>query len=589
MGNVRLVVVAGLVALFSAVLPLHAAHAAGVHYVSTEGSDDNPGSRSAPFLTIGAAVAQATPGDLVVVAAGVYREAVVLTRSGAPGAPIVVRGLPGAVLSSPDPTTSLSAFDVAGNVSFVTVQGFELTGGFGEPVFVRPGAHDVELAGLHVHHNHTGIWIAGASDVVVRDTVLDHNFRTGVRVFDGARRIRIIDTRSEANDDGAGCAGDSDGFNADPTTSDVWFERATAIGNSEDGFDLQGPNMVVLQAVAQDNGCSGVKIAAGGYLENVLVERSNIGINVNAPAGGMTAVENSTLSQNDIGLRAIGSGHTLVLRNSIISGPGKALCFPSAVQVVEDHNLLYRPLPKDRLIVREDAGSQVIYSGNDVNAGRWQRDTGQSEGTAYGDPQLDPSTCRLRADSAAIDSGGAAGFAPVDLLGTVRPEGASVDRGAFEWVGTAPTLRVRRGVLHRGSTGSGAVRLSAAMYLPAGMTLDPTADQTTVVLRSVRGSIVRIDVSPDAWRRTRVRNGMLFRAKRVGTPGRAAAVTLRIDAGRATLRLTARAADVWAADAAGVELSVEWGKIRANAQEPATQVGETLYVLPCGGTGSSRP
>ena len=572
----RLVV--GLVALFSAVLPLHAADTARVYYVSTEGADDNPGGQSAPLFTIGAAVSQATAGDLVVVAAGVYRQAVVLTRSGASGAPIVVRGLPGATLISPDPSASLSAFDIASNVSFVTIQGFELTGGFAETVFVRPGAHDIELAGLHVHHNHTGIWIAGASNVVVRDSILDHNYRTGVRIFSGAHHIHVVDSRSEANDDGAGCSGDSDGFNADPTTSDVWFERATSIGNSEDGFDLQGSNVSLLQIVAQDNGCSGVKIAGGGYLENALVERSRIGINVNAPLGGVTVVQNCTLSENDIGLRAIGSGHAVVVRNSILAGPGKALLFPSAVALCEDHNLLDRPVPTERLIVRQDTGGDTLYSGDDVNGGRWRRDSGQGEGTTYGDPDLEAETCRLRSDSVAIDSGGAAGSAPVDLAGTHRPAGTGVDRGAFEWVLATPTLRVLRGVLHRNSTGSGPVQLSAEMDLPAGLVFDPTKDRAAVVLRGARGTVLRVEMAPAEGRCSTAARGMVLRMRQSDATGRSARVALHLEAGRATLRLTARAADVWAADADGVELSIELAALRASTHVPARQMGQTLYV-----------
>ncbi len=577
--------IVGLVALCSATLSPQAAYAASVRYVSTEGADDNPGSQSAPLLTIGAAVAEASAGDLVVVAAGVYREAVVLTRSGAPGAAIVIRGLPGTVLKSPDPTASVSAFDVACDVGFVTIQGFELTGGFAETVFVRPGAHDIELAGLHVHHNRTGIWIAGAADIVVRDTVLDHNVRTGVRIFAGAHGVHIIDTRSEANDDGHGCSGDSDGFNADPTTSDVWFERTASIGNSEDGFDLQGANTSLFQSVAQDNGCSGVKIA-GGYLENVLVERSRIGVNVGAPTGGVTAVQNCTLSQNDIGLRAIGSGHAVVVRNSIITGPGKALLFPAAVELREDHNLFDRPIPTERLIVRQDVSDETMYSGDDINSGHWQRDSGQGQGTTYGDPDLDPDTCGLRAHSVAIDSGGVPGYAPLDLAGTPRPVGSGVDRGAFEWVPAPPTLRLLRGVLHSNSTGTGPVQLSAEMDVPPGWAFDPAGDPVVVVLRGARGMVLRVEATPDERRRSAAGDGTLLRIRRMGTTGCVTRVMLRLAAGRARLRVTARAADVWAADASGVELSVELGALRASRHESVRQVGQTLYALPYGGTGS---
>jgi parallel beta-helix repeat protein len=47
---------------------------AGAEYVSPSGSDANPGSIDAPFLTIGHAVAAARPGATIVVRAGTYRE-----------------------------------------------------------------------------------------------------------------------------------------------------------------------------------------------------------------------------------------------------------------------------------------------------------------------------------------------------------------------------------------------------------------------------------------------------------------------------------------------------------------------------------
>src|SRR5262249_47339342 len=149
---------------------------------------------------------------------------------------------------------------------------------FDESVYLRPGAHDIELSGLHIHDNGTGIWIAGAARVAVQDSVLDHNFRTGIRMFAGAHDISITDTRSVANDDGQGCDGASDGFNADTSTSNIRFERAAAVGNSNDGFDLKGGNVTLLESVAQDNGCAGVKLWAGGYVENLLVERSRTGV-----------------------------------------------------------------------------------------------------------------------------------------------------------------------------------------------------------------------------------------------------------------------------------------------------------------------
>ncbi|MFI5395088.1 MAG: right-handed parallel beta-helix repeat-containing protein [Candidatus Binatia bacterium] len=413
-------------------LPPGTAAAGSVYYVATNGSDQDPGSVQQPFRTIAYAATRAHAGDLVVVNPGQYKESVALTRAGTQGAPIVLRGLPGAVLTSPNPAKSLSAFDIGAHAAFVTVQNFELAGGFDETVFVRPGAHDIELSGLRIHNNHTGIWIAGASNVVVHDCIIDHNFRTGIRIYAGAHHVHVADTRSEANDDGLGCNGASDGFNADSSTSDIVFERVSAIGNSQDGFDFKCPNVTLLQAISRDNGCSGVKLWAGAYVENVLVEGNNTGINAPASAGTTTVLQNCTMSQNALGVRVLGSGNTLMMRNCIVTGPAKALSYDSTVQLIEHHNIFYRPLSKDRLIVREDPSGETLYSGDEVNSGQWQRESGQGQQTVAVDPRLDPASSELLINSPAIDSGDPSGAPPVDLVGRARPLGNGFDRGAFE-------------------------------------------------------------------------------------------------------------------------------------------------------------
>jgi hypothetical protein len=553
--------------------PLRGAAAGFAYYVAVHGSDANPGDARRPLRTIARAALLAQPGDLVVVEPGSYAETVNVTRSGQPGAPVIFRGLPGARLTSPDPTRSLSAFDINDGVAYVTVQGFEMSGGFAETVILRPGAHDIEIAGVHIHDNHTGIWIAGASNVVVRDTLIERNYRTAIRIYGGAHHVQILDTRAEGNDDGNACQGDSDGFNADASTSDISFERSAAVGNSEDGFDLQGRNMTLLQASAQDNGCSGVKIAAGGYLENVLVERSRIGVNVNAPAGAMTVLENCTLFQNDLGLRATGSGHTLAIRNSIIAGPAKAVSYPASVRLLEGHNVFHRPLLKDRLIVRQEAGRETLYSGEDINSGAWQRASRQGDGTLARDAGLQADSCRPLAGSVAIDSGDDSDAAAIDLDGTPRPVGAAVDRGAFEWVPDVPTVQLRRPLVWADSTGAGHVWLRAEVQLPAAALFDPAADAVAITLRGTGGEVVRVVVPPSAWTRSRTRAHALWRVVQVEGSRRAHSLTMRVYGRRVSLRLAAHNADVWALQDNRVTLSVELGGLRARSDTTLRTLG----------------
>ncbi|NLF95068.1 MAG: DUF1565 domain-containing protein [Oligosphaeraceae bacterium] len=80
-----------LLPLLTAVLSLSAAE----YFVASSGSDDSPGSREAPFRTIGKAAALVQAGDVVTVRGGTYREQITIRSSGTAEAPIVFRGAPG--------------------------------------------------------------------------------------------------------------------------------------------------------------------------------------------------------------------------------------------------------------------------------------------------------------------------------------------------------------------------------------------------------------------------------------------------------------------------------------------------------------
>ncbi|MBM9504209.1 galactose-binding domain-containing protein [Actinacidiphila acididurans] len=77
---------AGTLTLLALALPSFAAHAAAqaprVIHVAKNGSDSNPGTQAAPYLTINHAAQEAQPGDTVMVHAGLYRETVKPARGG---------------------------------------------------------------------------------------------------------------------------------------------------------------------------------------------------------------------------------------------------------------------------------------------------------------------------------------------------------------------------------------------------------------------------------------------------------------------------------------------------------------------------
>jgi hypothetical protein len=66
--------------------------AAAALYVDPRGSDTDDGTAAAPLATIQAALDKATPGTVINLAPGVYRETLATVRDGAPGAPITIKG-----------------------------------------------------------------------------------------------------------------------------------------------------------------------------------------------------------------------------------------------------------------------------------------------------------------------------------------------------------------------------------------------------------------------------------------------------------------------------------------------------------------
>lgn len=120
--------------LFSPILaaPLRAAtNSNPVLYVSTHGSDSNPGTSARPFLTIQRAADAARPGDTVNVRGGTYCERLAVSTSGdAVKGYITFRSQPGetAILdgSCLTPNEGESAMIMLRNVSYIKIDGFEV-------------------------------------------------------------------------------------------------------------------------------------------------------------------------------------------------------------------------------------------------------------------------------------------------------------------------------------------------------------------------------------------------------------------------------------------------------------------------------
>ncbi len=417
------------------------------YFVAPTGSDTAAGSASQPWATIQHAANAVAAGDTVHIAAGTYVESVNLTRSGAPGSPIVFKGEPGSVLNPPPGLASPEAFDFVdqADVGFVTIEGLELVG-FDETIYLRPGSHDVAVRGCDIHDNRIGVRIIGASDVLVENLDVHDNSVIGVTALGGSRDVTIRDVISRGTDDGLGCSGDGDGFAADATTANITFERCTAKGNSEDGFDIRTHGALIKESRSINNSCLGMKLSRHVTVENCLISgNGGTGLRAHAssPEGSDITIRNCTIADNPAGVLLSDSGsipfRATVVNNVITSG-GKVLEFGDQVELIERGNVLFRSVPGKPWdhdhIVRKSGSVQVArYNATRINDGTWSAESGQGEGTRAGDPGFADQQAgdyHLVPASLAVDFGLPADGTAVDIEGNPRPQGPSVDAGAFE-------------------------------------------------------------------------------------------------------------------------------------------------------------
>ena len=377
-------------------LTVHCAMAA-TYYVSTAGSDSNPGTQTAPFrhLTKGAATAT-QPGDTVIVMDGTYdNEGVVepnfvvtLYYSGTPGNPITFkaqnRGK--AILDSMNTSTTTTCNGAAAyfnlhNAAFIVIQGFVIQRGCDSGIQSNDAAHDIVIKWNEIRNiaNHT------VTDQIGRDGIYlntsEYNF-----TFDGN------------------------------SWHDIGRTDGQTLLHFDHGIYSHGQNMTIINNLFYNNN-RGWAIQLADGASNWLVANNTFAFGcANGEAGH---------------IMFWGNNSGITVRNNIFYNPNSSALVRYQATVTNspfDHNLIY--------------GVSGIIS--------------DSTGFAIGTNQIGPNPSFVNASSAPYDfheqSGGAgidAGMnlaqVPIDIDGTIRPQGASTDLGATEYL-TATNAPVISGV-----------------------------------------------------------------------------------------------------------------------------------------------
>jgi hypothetical protein len=146
------------------------------YYVSTIGSDTNPGTVSNPWKTIGKAASKVMPGDTVYIRGGIYNESVSFTTSGIGAKVIRIMAYPGEnpIIDGNNsiPGIGGSLFSISGD--YIHVSGIEVRNSAYMGIYVY-GSFDV-IDDVYVHHSQqVGIFITNGHNSIVENSRIWRN------------------------------------------------------------------------------------------------------------------------------------------------------------------------------------------------------------------------------------------------------------------------------------------------------------------------------------------------------------------------------------------------------------------------------
>jgi len=161
---------------------------ADTYYVSTKGSDENPGSEAKPLRTIQKAASLARAGDTILARGGVYSEPVVLRFSGQERKPIVLKNYPGeqpviqpGELGKQPPGQGVLLQAQEGyqkSIGWITIEGLEIRYGHDGVKFYN--AHDIIICNCHIHENwNQGILGNGNRALINRNIIAGNGTNKG--------------------------------------------------------------------------------------------------------------------------------------------------------------------------------------------------------------------------------------------------------------------------------------------------------------------------------------------------------------------------------------------------------------------------
>jgi hypothetical protein len=368
------------------------------YYVdAANGSDANSGTADAPFATISQASSLVTAGSTVHVAPGVYAEEIQTTASGTADAPItfVSDTQGGAKIVPPTDGVTGDGWRAAGD--YITIDGFEIDGA------------NYQAGQIW----NTGIYLTGSYDTATNCLV--HNIALNDGDGHGAGGIVTDNYDGGVYDNVVGCVVHDVGNNQ--------FDHGIYIGTS------------------------------GDVVNNVVYNIASVGIHLWHNATNVN-IENNTITNCSAGI-LVGGGdyyngfegpddYTNVFNNIV---------YANDYGIEEEGNTGTHNTYVDNLVYDSTYADYRLQNGN-TYSGNIAADPQLMyyEGGSGGDYQLAPTSPAI---DAGVMSDAGVNAPTTDIDGNLRPSGATVDIGAYEYTDTAPCFG--RGTLIRTLNGEVAV------------------------------------------------------------------------------------------------------------------------------------
>jgi hypothetical protein len=417
-------------------------------YVASDGHDGGRGTKQEPWRTIRRGIGSLSPGDILFLRAGTYRERIIINSSGKPNRRIRIGAYPGETVTIDGSVISLPEWE-SGLVHiedshYISVTGLRITNAGPNDnncgIYIDNSTNIIAEGNYTYNTTSSGIGIWGSRDIIVAHNEIELACNDGEQeciTVAGTERFDVRDNHvhhgGPATKGGEGID-IKDGSRHGKIRRNVVHDlRGDRTGIYLDAWDKHTYDIEVYQNAVYRCG-AGISMASekGGLLESLRIFNNVVFANRS------NGIEIGDWGEEGIGSRPVRK--VLIINNTICRngggdwGGGVHIENPSARDIVIRNNIT----SENRLFQISNEASvrtTVQIDHNLIDGFRGYEQEVRGEAFVEADPQfVDPqiNDFHLRSGSVAIDAGSPRDAPLRDFDGRHRPLGSGFEIGAFE-------------------------------------------------------------------------------------------------------------------------------------------------------------